>query len=120
MPYELSMGDDGILQVTFIGDLTDKDAKAYREEIKSFFEATTEAKPLLFLIDSSRMDKMSAKFRKTGVEILRDSRMGKTAGVGGSRYVRVLTSFIMKATGRDVFRFFDSEEEALAWLKAKS
>jgi len=32
--------------------------------------------------------------------------------------VRVLVSFVLKATRRDNIRFFETEEEALAWLQA--
>jgi hypothetical protein len=63
---------------------------------------------------------MSPVFRKTVLEIIRDFRLEKAAVVGASRYARVLASFIMKATGRNNIRFFVSEEEGLAWLKAKS
>ena len=120
MAYQLSMRDDGILQSTLTGDMSDKDAKAYREDMVSFLEATTEAEPLHALIDSSRLGKMSPASRKAVVEVSRDPRLGKAAVVGANRYARVLGSFIMKATERDHIRFFDSEEEALAWLKAES
>jgi hypothetical protein len=112
------MGDDDILHFTFIDDLSDKDAKTYREDVMSFAEATIEAEPLPMFVDSSRLGKVSPVFRKVIVELLRDPRIGKMAAVGANRYARVLATFFTKATGRDDARFFDSEEEALTWLKA--
>ncbi len=60
----MSMRDDGILRVTFIGDMGDKDVEPYFEDLMSFIKATTEAEPLCTLLDSSRGGKFSAVFRK--------------------------------------------------------
>jgi hypothetical protein len=61
---------------------------------------------------------MSSAARRTIIETFNssDARIGKTAVVGASRYLRVLTSFILKAVGRDNIRLFATEEEALPWL----
>jgi hypothetical protein len=121
MAHEISMGDDGILRMDLIGDMDREDMGAYIEDLTPFLEAATEAEPLLVLTDSSRSGKLSSGARKLSVEINRDPRMGKTAVIGeGRRYFRVMAGFILKATGRDNIRFFDSEEEALTWLKSES
>ena len=120
MAYKFSMRDDGILQITHIGDMKDENIEPYFEDLMPFIEATTEAEPLRVLIDSSRTGKYSAAFRKKLVGLLGAPRLGKMASVGAKRYSRVLGSFFLKATGRDNLRFFESEEEALVWLKAES
>jgi ABC-type transporter Mla MlaB component len=119
MPYKLSMGDDGILRMAFIGDIDEEDVLAYVEEYTPLSEAATEAGPLRILVDASQVGKVSSSARKALVEVYRAPGMGMltTAVVGANRYVRVLAGFIMKALGRKGLRFFDSEEEALAWLK---
>jgi hypothetical protein len=43
--------------------------------------------------------------------------LGKAATIGVDRYTRVLIGFVLKATGRDNIRLFDTEEQALAWLR---
>jgi hypothetical protein len=55
--------------------------------------------------------------RKAFFDLNSDPRLGKSATVGVDRYTRVLLDFMLKATKRDNIRLFDTEEEALAWLK---
>ena len=119
MAYEFSMRDDGILRITHIGDIKDEDAEPYFEDLMPFLETATEAEPLRVLRVGG--GKYSAVFRKKLVELVSNPRIGKSATVGANRYARVLGGFLLKVTGRrDDFRFFDSEEKALAWLKADS
>jgi hypothetical protein len=121
MARKISMGDDGILRMELIGDIDKGDMEAYVKDVTPFLEAATEAEPLLVLTDSSRSGKLSSGARKLSAEVNRDPRMGKTAVIGeGRRYFRVMAGFILKATGRDNIRFFDTEEEALTWLKSES
>jgi hypothetical protein len=120
MAHEISMGDDGILRLAFIGDMVGEDIEIFIKDFTPFLEAATEVEPLNILADASRAGKTSSAARKAYVRLNRDLRGGKVAVVGARRYGRVLVSFILKATGRDNVRFFDSEEEALAWLKAES
>jgi ABC-type transporter Mla MlaB component len=119
MPYELSMGDDGILRLAFIGDIDAEDVLAYVEEYTPFSEAAIETGPLRILVDASQVGKVSSSARKALVEVYRapGTEMMTTAIVGANRYIRVLAGFIMKALGRKGLRFFDSEEAALAWLR---
>jgi hypothetical protein len=120
MTHELEMRDDGILRLALIGDVEKEEIEAYVRDVTPFLQAATEAEPLLILSDSSRMGKMSSAARKVFAGRIRDPRVGKVAIVGGKRYIRVLVGFISKINQRDNLRFFDTEEEALAWLKAES
>ena len=120
MPYELEIRDDGIARLTTIGDQDGEDVGNLRKDLESLLEAATEAEPVRLVVDSSRSGKTSSAARRIYVELGRDPRLGKTALVGARRYSRLLATFVIKATGRDNIGFFDSEEEALAWLKAES
>jgi hypothetical protein len=113
------MGNDGILRVAFVGTPRKRDAVAFFKDFSPFLEAATEAEPLRIIIDSSRVDKTSASARKTLLEINRDPRVGKIVVLGAGRYMRVLIGFVLKATGRENIRSFNTEKEASAWLKAK-
>lgn len=117
MAHELRMGNDGILRVAFIGDMGKDDVEAYIRDLAPFRATATEAEPLIFIIDTSRLGKASSAARRIFAELAREPRIGRSALIGVNRYVRVLAGFLGKATGRGNFRFFDSEEEAVAWLK---
>ncbi|MFQ5615532.1 MAG: STAS/SEC14 domain-containing protein [Anaerolineales bacterium] len=118
MAHELRMDADGILRLALIGNMKQEDVDAYVKDLAPFRETATETEPLFFIIDTSRLGKASSAARKAFGELAKDPRIGKSALVGVSRYVRVLAGFLAKAAGRDNIQFFDSEEEALAWLKA--
>ena len=118
MTHEIEMRKDGILRIAFIGDVDDKDMEAYNEDLVPYIEAATPEKPLLTLADSARSGKFSSAARKSFLSQNNDPRIGKAAVIGASRYTRVLASFVLKATGRGNVRFFDSEEQAVAWLKS--
>lgn len=120
MAHELEMRDDGILRLALIGDVGREEIGAYFRDVTPFLEAVTEADPLLILSDSSRMSKMSSAARKVFAGRIRDPRVRKVAVVGGKRYIRVLVGFISKISQRGNLCSFDTEEEALAWLKAES
>jgi hypothetical protein len=117
MAHEMRMGDDGILRVAFIGDMDREDVEAYIRDLAPFRATATEAKPLTIIVDTSRLGKASSAARKAFIGLANDPRIGRSALIGVNRYVRVLAGFLAKAAGRENYRFFDSEEEAVAWLK---
>lgn len=118
MTHEIKMGDDGILRVKFIGDVHQKDLLAYAQDCASILEALPESETVHFLVDLRQLGRSSLAARKDSLDVFAspDPRIGNSALVGSSRYIRVLGSFVMRAVGRDDFRFFDSEDEALRWL----
>ena len=120
MAHEFEIRDDGIVRLAPIGDQDKEDMEIFRKKMEPFLEATTEAEPMHLLVDSSRSGKTSSAGRKIYAKVNRDPRVGKTAVVRAKRYNRLVGSIILKATGRDNIRFFESEEEALAWLKGES
>lgn len=117
MAYELKMGNDGILRMRASGNVDVAEMESFRLEFEGFLATATEEQPLKILTDSSKQAKYSAAARKIFVELQRSPKVGRAAVVGAKRYTRVLTSFILRASGRDNVRFFDSEAEAVAWLK---
>jgi hypothetical protein len=82
-----------------------------------FLEAASEAEPVHMVLDATLSGKVSSGARKLLSDINNDLRVGTIAVIGAKRYIRVLVSFVLRATGRDNFRFFDSEKEAVAWLE---
>ncbi len=119
MAHEIKMGDDGILRITLLGDVGSEEAIAFTGDYQVFLASATKKKPLLALVDASQTGSISTAARKVLAETNRDLRIGKTAVLGASRYLRVMVGFVLKVAGRDNVSFCDSEEEALAWLKAE-
>ncbi len=117
MAYRLGMGNDGILRLAFIGDTNDQDVEALAADITPFLEHATATNPLNILWDDSRGGKTTAEVRKFYADLNRDPRIGKVAIFGARHYGRVLGEFVLKFTGRDNIRFFDTQEQALDWLK---
>ena len=118
MTYEISKGDDGILRWIGTGDLDEGALETIVNELTSYLESATETDPLLLLSDVSRSGKISARARSALAGLSGDPRVEKNAILGSGRYQRVLATFIDRAVGRDNIRFFDTEEQALAWLKS--
>jgi hypothetical protein len=117
MPYQLQMKEDGILWIG-LDELLEEDVESFIRDFTAYLEAATAEKPLrTYTVNTSPTIKYPTAIRKMFATLNSDARLGKSATVGINRYARVLVGFVLKATGRDNIGFFDSEEEALAWLK---
>jgi hypothetical protein len=117
MAYEMYLDDDGILHLTFDGDMSEADARSFVSEFKPVLAGSTEQEPLSILARRGTEGRYGPVVRKFFVELNSYPQIGRVAVARASRYGRVLGGFILKATGRENVRFFDSEAEALAWLK---
>ena len=120
MADKLHIDQDGILRTSHSGDMTKEDVDVILKNATAALELATEEKPLLILMDARQVGKFSSTARKAFAQLDRDPRVGKVAVVGLGRYMRVAIGFINKAVGREHLRLFESEEQALAWLKAPS
>lgn len=69
------------------------------------------------LIDLHQSTEFSSAARKVWVEFLQNDKIKKTALFGGNVFVKTLATFVIAATGRKDIKFFNTEEEALAWFK---
>jgi hypothetical protein len=119
MPYQIQMGEDGILRIGFAGGILEHDeVDDFVRSFTAYLDTTTPEAPLCALMIVSQPGvKLLSKTRKALADLNLDPRLGKAATVGVDRYTRVLVGFILKATGRDNIRFFETEEKALAWLR---
>ena len=120
MGFEFKRRDDGLIKVSFCGNIEQDDATAYLRSYNELVESTPETDTLLFLVDLSGVGKASAKARKAFMDAFRDPerRKTKSAIVGASRYVVLIADFVIRMIGKEHIRIFDSEDEAVAWLKA--
>lgn len=119
MAHELSMKADGILRTTIAGDLDRSVIDTLQGDYRSFLEASTPAAPLNNILFTARVGRISSAARRFFTELTNDPRFGSAAIIDPPRRVRVLGKFILKATGRENIHYFNSEEEALNWLKSR-
>ncbi|HOU12580.1 MAG TPA: STAS/SEC14 domain-containing protein [Anaerolineae bacterium] len=117
MVHQLGMASDGILRLMFIGDTDKLGAEALIADFGPYLAHATVENPLCILWDDTRGGKASSEVRKFYADLNSDPRIGKVAIFGAKHYGRVLGEFILKFTGRDNIRFFDTQEQALSWLK---
>ncbi len=119
MAYEVEILDGGILRVAFTGHIEAEDMAGYSRAYEEMRDTAQDVDKIHFLVDVSEAGKGSAAARRAMTEWFRapDPQAGKTAIVGANRYMRVLTSFVIKATGKKDMRLFDSAEDALVWLR---
>ncbi|MFN2108311.1 MAG: hypothetical protein ACK2UI_01495 [Anaerolineae bacterium] len=119
MPYQMQMKEKGILRIDFTGTTLERDeVDDFLRDFHTYLDVATPEAPLstLTIADQSG-SRFPSKMRKAFFDLNSDPRLGKSATVGVDRYTRVLLDFMLKATKRDNIRLFDTEEEALAWLK---
>ena len=72
---------------------------------------------VLILHDLTEAGKASSRARKIYADLMKEKRIKKQAFVGMSTLTRVIVSFIMNFSGVKNARYFDTEKEALEWLK---
>lgn len=119
MPYQMTLHDDGIVRIIFDGALESDEVEQFVSDFTQYLETVTPEAPLRTLTTTNQAGaKLPSPVRKMFADLNCDRRLGKSATIGLDRYTRVLVAFVLKATGRDNIRFFDTEEQALAWLHA--
>lgn len=115
--HEMHRDQDGILRVKLWGNFSQEEAVAFRADFHRMLESAGEEMDALLQVE--RFGKASAEARKIFGAMFRrpHSNTGKTALVGANQYVRIVLGFILQATGASETRLFDSEKEAVAWLR---
>ena len=114
------IGSDGIFNIIVPEILTEEDVREIIEEAKKFLERTLgKAKILIHMRTISIIH--SSIFRKTTADkikaIAEKPGYKKAAIFGPSVTLRTITNFIITASGVKNMRIFNSEKEALKWLK---
>lgn len=117
MAHEIEMKDDGVVHISFIGDIDLEAINAYAQDLTPYLEAASETNKVCMISHSGREGRFSSDARRCLMELNQDPRVGRVGVLGGNRFNRVMTNIILKATGRENIRFFDNEKEALIWLK---
>ncbi len=102
--------------MTAVGEQDEKTAIGLRDafiKIANMVEGKVD-----LLIDANKARQPSSEARKIAQEgVLKYDKTGKVAIFGAGPVVRVIASFVMGAIRKKDMHFFETKEEALAWLK---
>ena len=123
--FELYIGTEGILHLDFLAfqeDIEDQNriAELVDAEGDAIFAKDT-SKSYNCLVGLSRIDKFKpipSKTQERYVNMLSKKQVRKVAFAGLGPFYRTLAYFMTKLSGKITkVGFFDSEKEALSWLK---
>ena len=109
------LDEDNIIYSTIIGDTDSEMAIAFDEATLKLMNMI-EGKVNVF-VDNDKARKPSAVARKIMQGFIMHEKYGKLAIFGLHPVARVLASFFMGYSKKKDMRFFNSKDEALAWLK---
>lgn len=118
MTYYIEEMDERIIKVGLIGYVDDETGDAFLAELNQYIEAASVEKPLYILTGRDSTTRTSKEARRRFTLFAQDPRLGSVAITQSNPFIKVLATFIIKASGRsNLARFFDTEEEGFAWLK---
>lgn len=105
---------DNIVRYTICASVNNDEAMSLSTIGKRYLEG---GQAQYVIIDLRRYMDFSASARKILVEFLQNDKIKKTAFFGGNVFVKTLAAFVIAAAGKKNVKFFDTEENALAWFK---
>lgn len=121
MTYKIERVDDNIIRFSFSDYIDTEMVEAFAQEFQPFIEQATLDNPLYLLSGESAKPQASRVARQKFVQIMKDPRIRRIAITQNNPFVKVLTTFIVKAAGRgDIIHFSRKEEECLEWLREQS
>lgn len=116
LPIEIRMGKDGIIRSIDTGHVEEEDVREGYRKVKELLKTIKDKKFLI--LDLTNATSLTSKARKVYTEASKDRLFDKVAVIAPSIYLRVMTIFVMRASGAgDYVKIFKNEEEALKWFK---
>jgi len=106
---------DGIVHYVIAAPVDEKEAIRLDTVGEEFIN---KGEALFVLIDIEQSQEFSSVARKIWVKFLQNSKIKKTAIFGGNVFVRTLASFVIAAAGKANIKFFETEQQALDWLRS--
>ena len=117
MGNTISQIEEGILLSTFTGDIDLDSVNEFVNNVKPYLNGAT---PIIhFVVDAKNEGRWSVQARQQFTEIFDNQQpYGKVGIINAGRITRVVATFLMIATDRrDLVRFFNTQSDAIAWLK---
>lgn len=114
----IKITNHGVILVTLRGKQDALSVKRMGEKFKLACEQViSEGKPILALVDLSKLRGANTNARLAGIELLQSIIVERVAIYGASIYLRSIANLVFQAAGQaDKLRFFKNEPEARAWL----
>lgn len=115
---KVSKGKDGIISIVYIGEQSYSTVDdVFRKTKKYYCEG---GKLLKILVNLENVGKLNKGVLQAALKALRTDIFEKIAVVKSPVIYRALSQFVISASEKeDEIKFFDDEEEALKWLKAR-
>lgn len=119
MSHHVFLNEDGFLEQVYIGDQTGEGVdRAIAIATNIIEQLQKDGKPVLIIVDSSKLGKLSTPTRKSSVEALRSIYYDKVAIFGANAFSKAMVNLIIHASGkRRKVRIFDNRSAAEKWLK---
>jgi hypothetical protein len=118
--FKIWRRDDGIIVIkTGEKKWIEKDALRFKKELFEILDKIEGKAKILGDATEAGFGPTTAA-RKIYAEIIKSPKIGKAAIFGLSKPNQVIVSFLLNVTGKKDLKVFQTEEEALRWLKEDS
>ena len=117
---KISLGEDGLIHVEYIGVQNSESIKEdMRQMTKFILELHQQHKQAYMLSNLGGITKQDSTARREGYKALMVLPYDKIAFFWAGLFLKHLTNLVVKAAGiSQKAHFFNSEEEAIAWLRS--
>lgn len=121
-PLEITINPDGVVVLTFTGDLLEADMPAFKSELEAaatMISTKASEKKIKTLLD---MTHFTGKFSTDAMRVLaqfatnNEPYIEKTASFGGDHMIQMAGTMVTHLAHRDNIKIFDTKEDALNWL----
>lgn len=111
-----------LLISVLVGELTISDVdELYEQFDKIVRQLNAENLKNLLIVDCSKLEKIDVEALSHIKKIMSGIKMFRTAIVGGSKSIRTIMGLVMKILGTfEEAKFFDTMDEAKAWIESQS
>ena len=118
MKNEVFLNNSGLIEQIYVGDQTGQTVTQLADKTKEIIQLLlTNKKPVIILVDLSKLGKSTSDSRKAALEALKNIHYDKVALFGLNSYTKYISSFIIAASGNSSkVKLFDTKQEAKKWL----
>lgn len=120
MANQVYIDEHGFIREVYEGDQTKATALAIVHKTEQFIrELQIQNKPIFIIVDARLAGRSDIASRGIGAKIVREWPYKKIAIFGANRFLKAIVHLILNTVARQMpVRLFDTEEEAVAWLKS--
>lgn len=119
MPNKVFLGENDIIFNLYEGNQAQESIQnMVNENNRIITKLRRQNKPVLVLADLTKLGQSSIGSRQASADALKNKDYDKVALFGANKFMKYVGNFIITASGQERrARMFDTEDEAMAWLK---